>query len=325
MLAALDEKRPPVFQGGTSCVHLTRPAYVELQHLVLAEASGNGLNIDDGGSSNGPAQHLVLRGLQVRNIGPGGNHDGIKLSGVDHFVIADCVVQRWGDGGSAIDLVGCHDGQISACTFRHRGDIAGNGVQTKGGSAKITIRNCRFENAGGRAVNLGGSTGAEHFRPQGAGYEARDITVEDCTFIGSMTPIAFVGADRVTVRYNTFYRPTHWVLRILQESRGEQFVLCRNGSFTNNVIAFRADELRTAVNVGEGTAPQTFTFAKNHWYCLDNAPRSARLALPVKEIDGRYGQNPQFVDEQQHDLRLTDSSPVRDAGVRVATSADGAK
>jgi hypothetical protein len=73
----------------------------------------------------------------------------------------------------------------------------------------------------------------------------------------------------------------------------------------------------TAVNVGAGTTPESFTFAKNHWYCIDNPQRSSRLSLPVKEANGRYGQNPQFVNEKQHDLQLKKTSPIRDAGVRA--------
>jgi hypothetical protein len=317
VLAALDTKRPPVFKGGASCFHLTDPGYVELHDLVLKEATGNGLNIDDGGSYNTPAQHLVLRNLRIYNIGPAGNRDGIKLSGVDHFVIEGCTIERWGSSGSGIDMAGCHQGRVTSCVFRYRGDIFGSGVQTKGGSADITIQRCRFKNAGGRAVNIGGSTGLAYFRPKSAAYEAKNITVEDCTFIGSTAAIAFVGVDGAIVRYNTIYRPTRWVARILQESRDARFVACRKGQFTNNLIVFRSDELRTAVNVGAGTAPESFTFAKNHWYCIDNQQRSSRLSLPVKEIGSRYGTNPRFIDEKQNDLRLSKASPVRDAGVRA--------
>ena len=323
VLGALDAKRPPVFKGGASGFHLTDPSHVELHNLILTGSSGNGLNIDDGGSYDSPAQHIVLRDLQIRDIGPNGNRDGIKLSGVDDFTIAGCTIERWGKSGSAIDMVGCHRGQVSDCTFRYRGDIFGSGVQTKGGSAKITIKRCHFDNAGGRAVNIGGSTGRDYFRPRSAGYEAKDITVEDCTIIGSMAPITFVGVDGAEVRYNTIYRPTRWVARILQESQGAEFVACRNGQFTNNLIAFRSDELRTVVNVGAGTLPQTFTFANNHWYCIDNPQRSSRLSLPVKEANGRYGKNPLFADEKGKDLRLMKTSPVRDAGVRAKTDKIG--
>ncbi len=319
VIAALDPADPPVFRGGTSGMHLSRPSYVELHDLVFAEATGNGLNIDDGGKADSPAEHLVLRGLRVRDVGPSGNRDGIKLSGVDHFLVDHCIVERWGSGGSAIDMVGCHHGRIDHCEFQHRGDIAANGVQTKGGSSDINIQRCRFENAGGRAVNIGGSTGRDYFRPRSAEFEAKRITVEDCTFIGSMAPIAFVGVDGALVRYNTIYCPSHWVMRILQESQGPEFTPCRNGVVSNNLIAFRSDQVRSIVNVGGGTSPETFQFANNHWFCIDDPARSRPDGLPTVELNGNYGQDPRFLNESQLDLRFSDQSPVRDAGVRLGT------
>ena len=316
VVAAADPKRPPVFKGGASCFHLTDPVYVEIHNLVLSEATSSGLNIDDGGSYDSPAHHVVLRGLTIHDIGPNGNRDGIKLSGVDDFRVESCTFEKWGNSGSGIDMVGCHQGQIFGCTFRHENADFGSGVQTKGDSRNISIQRCRFENAGGRAVNLGGSTGLPYFRPRPDGYEAKDITVGDCTFIGSMAPVCFVGVDGAIVRYNTIYRPTRWTIRIVQESSGSEFVPCRNGEFTNNIIAFRSNELRTAVNVGAGAAPKTFTFADNYWYCIDAPNRSGRLSLPVKETGGTYGVNPQFEDEQKGDLRLKRTSRVQDAGVR---------
>ncbi|MCA9064289.1 MAG: hypothetical protein KDA96_14565, partial [Planctomycetaceae bacterium] len=183
-------------------------------------------------------------------------------------------------------------------------------------SADITVRDCRFEHAGGRAVNLGGSTGAEYFRPVDATCEARNITVEDCTFIGSMSPIAFVGVDGASVRFNTIYRPVRWSIRILQETQKSDFVPCRNGVFSNNIVVFRSDEVRTIVNVGEGTAPGTFHFAQNHWYCIDKPQRSHLLGLPTAEMGGSYGKDPLFRDPERGDFRRHDDSPVTDAGVR---------
>ena len=316
VLTAADPKRPPIFQGGAACLQLSNPVHVELHNLIFSGATDNGLNIDDGGSYDSPAQHLLLQGLKIRDVAPKGNHDAIKLSGVDNFRVESCLVERWGTGGSGIDMVGCHQGTIINCTFRNNSSGYGNGVQTKGGSSNIHIQHCRFENAGSRAVNMGGSTGPRFFRPKLQGYEAKNIFVEDCTFIGSMAAIAFVGVDGAIVRYNTIYRPDDWVVRILQESRGSEFTPCRGGVFTNNVIAFRADELRTAVNVGPGTAPTTFTFANNYWYCIDAPKRSARLSLPVKETAGSYGIDPQFKDAQNKDFNLKATSSVSNAGVR---------
>ena len=316
VLEAREPGQPPLIQGGTNCMHLRGCEHLELKDLVLQGASGNGLNIDDGGDGREPAQQIRLTRLQVRDIGPQGNHDGIKMSGIDHFIVADCTLERWGERGSAIDMVGCHDGEIRNCTFRFRSDLLASGVQTKGGCSDVAVRGCRFEHAGTRAVNVGGSTGREYFRPRDANFEARRITVEDCLFIGSQSPIAFVGVDGATVRFNTIYRPTRWVLRILQETQAPEFIACRNGVFANNIVVYRAEDVRTVVNIGSSTQPETFRFADNHWYCLDQPLRSERLGLPTPEQNGTYGVDPGFRDPERGDFELRPDSPVRQAGVR---------
>lgn len=319
-IGGADADNPPVIEGGTSGLHLSSPAHVELQNLVFSGAGGNGLNIDDGGSPDSPAHHITLSGVVVRDVGPRGNRDGIKLSGVDDFRIDNCTVERWGDGGSAIDMVGCHDGVVVGCRFHHvRADEA-NGVQTKGGSRDITIKRCRFEHAGGRALNIGGSTGLAYFRPRPQGYEAKDITVEDCTIIGSS--IAFVGVDGAVVRHNAIYRPERWAVRVLQENTAPSFVPCRNGRFEDNIVAFHNDDLRTLINIGGGTSPETFTFTGNAWYCIDR-PMATRglVRLPVAETDGLYGVKPEFADLGTGDLRAR-SQQMRGIGIRPSDSSD---
>src|SRR5207302_456185 len=102
---------------------------------------------------------------------------------------------------------------------------------------QVSIRGCKFEEAGDRGVNIGGSTGVPFFRPALASipangrYEAKDIRVEACTFRGSNAPFAFVGVDGAIVRYCTVFHPHKWVLRILQETQMEGFVPSRNGVF----------------------------------------------------------------------------------------------
>ncbi len=300
VLAAADAKRPPVIRGGNSGLQLSRVAHVELRDLILEGASGNGLNIDDGSDYTAPSHHVVLRRLIVRDVAAGrpGNFDGIKLSGLDDFRVEECVVERWGVGGQGIDMVGCHRGVIERCTLRQGEEERSAGVQTKGGTREVVIRRCRFERAGGRAVNVGGSTGLEFFRPPLASWpgserwEAKDIRVEENTFLGSGAPVAFVGVDGAVVRGNTLYRPRRWALRILQETRAPGFVPCRRGVFENNVVVFRSGEWASGgVNIGPGTAPETFTFAGNRWYCED-APERSRPRLPVPEKNGVYGEKP---------------------------------
>jgi hypothetical protein len=325
VLAAADPDRPPVIEGSSSGLHLSDPAHVELHGLVIAKIRGNGLNIDDGGSFDSPAQHIFLKGLVIRDIGPDGNRDGIKLSGVDDFRVEGCTVERWGSGGSGIDMVGCHRGTITDCIFRHKDEIGGNGVQAKGGSSEVRITGCRFEHAGSRAINLGGSTGLAYFRPRPQGYEAKGITVEDCTFIGSLAPVAFVGVDGAEVRNNTIYRPRRYALRILQETTGPGFVPSRDGRFTDNLIAFRSAEMTLPVNIGPGTAPETFVLARNAWYCLD-APERSRPGLPIAEAEGVYGVDPRFRDGEGGDLRHRTDGPAGRAGARVqANGSDGGR
>lgn len=334
VIAGADPKNPPVIHGGGGGLHLSSPEHVELRDLTFAKATGNGINIDDGGSAEAPAHHLVLRNVVVRDVGPDGNRDGIKLSGIVDFELDGCRVERWGSSGSAIDMVGCQRGVISHCTFAEAADNA-NGVQTKGGSQEIVIRRCRFQNAGGRAINIGGSTGLAFFRGvpgverseppasevkpanKPSPFEAKNITVEDCEILGSMCAIAFVGVDGALVQHNTIYRPTRWPLRILQENTDERFVKSRNGVFKNNVIVFRASEVREVVNISSNTAPETFEFRGNHWHALDRPADTQRLLnLPAKETDGTYNQAPRFKDAEKGDLS-TAGRKRDDAGVRV--------
>lgn len=215
-------------------------------------------------------------------------------------------------------MVGCANGVVRACKFADaRGDSA-NGVQTKGGSSQIAIQRCRFENAGGRAVNAGGSTGLDYFRPRDATFEAKDITVEDCEFIGGLTAVAFVGVEGAVVRHNTIYRPRRWPFRVLQENTDSRFVASCNGKVENNVIAFRSDEVREVINIGGQTAPDTFAFSGNAWTCLNRPQDTRRLVrLPVAEQDGTYGDAPKFKDPLQGDVRIPDRKPEA-PGVRQA-------
>ncbi|MHC4402813.1 MAG: SMP-30/gluconolactonase/LRE family protein [Planctomycetota bacterium] len=185
---------PPLFEGGSQAWHLSDCSFVTLRNVAVRGQSSNGINVDDGGSFDTPSHHVVLEKLRVADVGPAGNHDPIKLSGVDDFVVRNVTIEGW--GGQAVDMVGCHRGVIEACRFRGKeGFSQSAGPQTKGGSSEIVIRGCLFDNAAGRAVNLGGSTGMPYFRPRGALYEAKDITVEGCTFVGGQVRRLGLGGE----------------------------------------------------------------------------------------------------------------------------------
>jgi hypothetical protein len=326
VIAGADPKKlPRISGGGGNGIHLVNPSYVELHDLQFTNCRANGVSVDDGATYSPKPRGLVLRGLRISEIGPRGNSDGIKLSGIYGFRVEDCVIENWGVGsGSGIDMVGCHDGLITRCTFRHVPDVrssGGHGVQAKGGSSNVVIRQNRFEHAGTRAVNLGGGTGAAYMRPPLDQWpantpvaEARNLTVEGNTFIGSLSPVAFVGVDGATVRFNTIYRPAKWAVRILHENKAPGFIPTRNAVFSDNLIAFESNGWsENGVNIGSPVTAETIRFARNHWFCLDHPDRS-QPRLPTPEESGTHGTDPQFQDSEKLDLRLKPSTPVKNKG-----------
>jgi len=295
--------------------------YVVIEGFTLRGAAVHGINIDDGGSYDTPTEHLVLRGLTIAGAGSGGNNDCIKLSGVDRFFVLDSEV--WGcNRGEIIDMVGCHEGFIAGNYFH---EPVASGVQAKGGSADILIHANVFADIPGRAVNAGGSTGLEFFRPLEAPYEAARIRVLGNVFVRngatSGASMAYVGCDGCVFAHNTVVEPRTWVARILQETTGERFVPSRNGLFVNNLVVLRQADLRTFVNVGAGTAPETFVFGSNFWYALDRGPDWAGPTLAggiAPETGSVIQRDPGFADREGGDYHIPLSSPARGAG-RVAT------
>jgi len=307
-----DSKRAPVFRGGSCALHLVDCRYVTLRNLTVTGCSGNGINVDDGGSVDTPSHHVVLERITVLDTGPKGNHDAIKLSGVDDFVVRKCRIAGW--GGSAIDMVGCHRGVVEDCAFEGKPEFSqSSGIQMKGGSKDILVHGCFFRDAGLRSINLGGSTGLQFFRPRDARFEAENIEVAGNRFTGSMAVVAFVNARRSRVHHNTIHRPGKWIVRILQETRGERFPSCREGVFEANLIVFDR-RVRTAVNVGPGTAPETFALRSNVWFGLDGA---LRPRLDVVETGAIHDLDPALVKPGTHEMRATSMDRrIKAAGTR---------
>lgn len=287
---ALDAKNPPHFKGGAGAWHFSRCDGLTVRHLRVSGQRANGLNLDDGGQLARPVRGVTLEGIEVSDIGAQGNHDAIKVSGLTGLTVRDCVITGW--GGQGIDLVGCHQTLITGCRFTGKpGFSASAGVQIKGGSSDVTVEKCRFTNAGERALNIGGSTGLPYFRPTDARHEAARVIARDNVIEGSLCAAAFVGVDGAEFTGNTVLFPERWVFRILQETTDARFVPSRNGVVKSNRIVFRAAQVREVVNVGGGTAPETFRFEGNQWFAEDR-PAASKPRLPVAEKDGVYGRDP---------------------------------
>lgn len=296
-----------IFRGGGSGMQFSNVSHLQIDGLTFIGATGNGLNIDDGGNREKPSHHIELMSITVTDL-PKGNHDGIKLSGVTDFRVINAYISKW--GGSGIDMVGCHRGEINRSKFLNGGD---SGVQAKGGSSEIAVVKCEFRNYGQRGVNIGGSTGREFFRPPlekipaGQRFEAKDIRVEGSYFFGGTTPFAFVGVDGAKVSFNTIENPERWALRILQETNASDFLPSRNGVFEDNLVVWYRKETE-AVNVGPGTEPTSFRFARNFWF-VHSDTNTKKPNLPSLEVGGVYDVDPIMTPDRGNIYPLRPSHP----------------
>jgi hypothetical protein len=308
----------PRIEGGSEAMHLTRVRYLVLHDIEVTASTANGINCDDGGAYANPlaTHHVVFDRLDVHDVGAGGNNDGLKLSGVNDYVVRACAFRRV-SAGSGIDHVGCHRGRIQGCTFETMGS---NAIQLKGGTEDVEVRGCTFESAGQRGINIGGSTGFTFFRPPlsttAPNAEARNVRVVANVFGSAVTPFAFVGAVDCLVANNTFRAPDYrWLFRVLQETTtsGEyEFLETQSCRLVNNVFHFNALTLSTHVNVGANTRGDTYTISHNLWYAADDDTRSQPTNLPATETNGVYGEDP--YPDPSTPPRITAASPAAGRG-----------
>jgi hypothetical protein len=285
-------------------IHLSNPKFVVLEGLTVERAYPHGISIDDGGDYATPGGPVILRRLNLRNIGRGKNNDCLKMSGVDDFQVLDSEFANC-DEGEAIDMVGCHRGFISGNTFRKTPLTA---VQTKGGSSDIVIHGNRFIEVTARSVNLGGHTGDAYFRPPDAIYEAARIQVLSNIFYRSGdTAIAFTGCVACLAAHNTIIDPQGHVVRLLEEHPDR--AIGRGGWFTNNLVAFKAKDVQGLISAGPNSRPAAFNFGENLWFPRDNSTsispeETLSLSLMPPAL---WGIDPQFKSPAVGDYRLVAS------------------
>ncbi len=304
----------PILEGGSNAIQLSDAAYLHISGLTFQHQTGNGFNCDDGGTYNTPAHHIIFENCTFRDMSASGNNDLLKLSGLDDFEIRNCTFLNGANGGSGIDMVGCHRGLIKGNFFENMGS---NSIQAKGGTQHVRIEGNFFRNGGQRTLNLGGSTGLSFFRPIDATFEAADLQVYSNIIVGSWAAVAFVGAVNVEVVNNTIYAPENWVIRILQETVDpDRFVECGDNTFRNNIV-WLAGNLPTETNTGPNTRPETFTFSNNLWYNAAD-PNWSGPDVPVTDVDGIVNEDPMFQDAWIGDFMIPMNSPAAGAGYPVS-------
>ncbi len=283
-----DPSGETLIRGGSNAFQISDPAYLRISGLVFDEQTGNGVNIDDAGSFDTPATNIVIERCTWRGINATGNNDMLKMSGVDNFIVRNCVFRNGSPGGSMIDMVGCHDGSFEGNRFENAGS---NCIQAKGGTRRIRITRNLFLGGGQRAINIGGSTGLPYLRPQDADYEAMNISVFANIFTGAVAPIGYVGAVYCEVFNNTMYLPEKWAVRILQENTDARFQQCGMNTFVNNLVYLDNRAAAPSFNIGPNTRPDTFVLMNNLWFNAENAAWPGPNA-PVTDMHAIIGQDP---------------------------------
>lgn len=296
-----------IFRGNTQAFHLTDPEYLHISGLIFEQQTSNGVNIDDGGTYDTPAHNIWIENCEWRGMNASGNNDELKMSGVDSFQIRKCIFRNGSTGGSLVDMVGCHIGGFTENVFENGGS---NCIQAKGGTSNILIYRNKFVNGGERALNIGGSTGLQFFRPLDVKYEASNVRVYSNIFIGSTAAIAFVGATLSEVRGNTIYKPGRWTIRILQETVGNGFEPCGRNEFSDNIVVHSSQQ--PALNIGGNTAPETFIFSHNLWYNPDNSSWQGPNTPASNDMNKLIQLDPKFVDTVG--FHLQETSPAKGSG-----------
>ena len=307
-----EKDKDVLFVGGNNAIQFSDCCYMKISGLQFREQKGNGVNIDDGGDYSTPTHHIIIENCIWHNMDASGNNDELKLSGLDDFEIRNCLFLNGSPGGSLIDMVGCHRGIIENCRFENAGS---NCIQAKGGSEGTVIRYNTFINGGQRSINIGGSTGEPYFRPLDAPYEAANMLIHSNIFIGSVAPLAFVGAIQSKAINNTIVFPGKWAIRILQENNNDGISKCSNNEVTNNIFYLNANSVKPAINIGDKTQPETFVFNNNLWFNADD-PAWRNPNIPVEELNGIKGQDPLFFDSVS-DFRLNANSPAIGKGKKI--------
>ncbi len=293
------------YSGGNTGIQFSDCEYLYISDLTIEGQLLNGMNIDDAGTFDTPTHHIRIENCTFRDIAATGNNDLLKLSGFDDFEITNCKFLNGSPGGSGVDMVGCHNGLIANNYFENMGS---NCIQAKGGTSSIDITRNMFINGGNRAVNIGGSTGLEYFRPQDADTESENITVYSNIFVGGQCAVAFVGTVNSHVYNNTVIGSRKWVFRILQETvDAERFLSCGDNSFFNNAVLLD-ETLSMTVNIGPNTRPESFEFSNNLWYDING--NTWNHNLPSIERNSILETNPDLTDKYGHDIYPTKSSTL---------------
>ena len=120
--------------------------------------------------------------------------------------------------------------------------------------------------------------------------------------------MTWVTAQNSLVSNNLFYHPQKWIGRILQETKKPRFLPSQAGIFENNLIV-TAESVRSLINIGRGTLPESFVFQENVWSASEDTVEDT---LPTEESRGIYNVGFRAVKDPQGRVALKKDYPHAD-------------
>ena len=324
-IRGLDPKQPSIINASRYGLVLHRPQHVVIENLKIIGATISGLVIDDLDTTTvrnpkepEPATprepwpaNLLIRNLWVTNTGPEGKRHAVLLAGLRDVRIHNVHIEGW--GGSAFEVIGCHEVSLESCRFIAKdGYTQLNAIRVRAGSERVNIIKSHFEGIAEAVVVLGGMSKLREFRPSlaadaepGTRHEARFVQIRRCTFVGGACPIVLAHCDDALMRNNTFIRPRHTVLCTVTKHTDRRIGPTRRAIFGGNLLVWEPGDLTQFVVVAVADDAESFVFQESLWWSRETLQQRARLG----ELPG-LGQMPQINDvDPKLDEQLRPTEP----------------
>lgn len=299
---ALDPGNKPEIRGG---MYLPGMAWVTFDGLHLTRPGAHGMNLDDSDHRD-DTHHISLLNMHYESTADKTAFANIKMARLDDVRIDGCLFEGWGD--EAIDFVGVHGGKIINNRFIGvPGFFQRMAIQLKGGTWDIEVANNFILNAGGRGIQAGGGSSETNSRPQSPPFEAERINVWGNIIVRSKA--CWVASTQTGSRFhhNICYLPTTWIMRVLQENGFSQ--PNQNATVDHNLFVYSGAMGNEFVNVGPGTAVETFIFDNNAYWQVDgDSPVPPNL--PVAETNTIDQVDPELINSGTRTMRIGSSSAV---------------
>ena len=357
-ITAADPDNPPVFSTSATCgLQAIGCSYLSVKHIAFDYNRDIGLFFQHATprpfDTLSDCHHVEVSDCTFTRTGQGdwGNHDGIKLTGVDHFAVRRCTIDGWGDGGgSGVDVVGSQYGLIDGCSLRNPQQApsgTATGITIKGGSRSVEVSGCLLYAAGKPGIQIGQDTGIQYFRsPPGStlsdgtvvDYEAKEIEVWNNTILDNKCGIYWGKSSGGRAHHNTIVQSntssTERSPFQISALAVAPLLQSHHGRMDHNLIVYRWKKLYWwAVPFVRRTVADantlTFTFDSNAWYQTDIATEGQHwpnvvgaLGLPTADGNAIYQIDPQLSGIDANGLPTGD--PVRITSLDPALADIGA-